>query len=99
VMKGKTELLTNFKLILKILVPTVEMFQKEIRSLRNFSFLKTVKIEPANKVQSFFSERDAFCAYKTSLFISFTSLIEMEWTKASLVGMNLSNMAQFSFIF
>jgi hypothetical protein len=35
-------------------------------------------IEPANKVQIFFSTRDAFGAYKTSLFISFTSLIIME---------------------
>jgi hypothetical protein len=28
-----------------------------------------VKIEPANKVQIYFSERDAFSARKTSLFI------------------------------
>jgi hypothetical protein len=46
----------------------VEMLQKEIQSLCNFSFLKIVKIEPANKVQSFFSERDAFSARRTSLF-------------------------------
>jgi hypothetical protein len=32
----------------------VEMLQKEIQSLCNFSFLKIVKIEPTNKVQSFF---------------------------------------------
>jgi flagellar biosynthesis protein FlhB len=56
----------------------VEMLQKEIQSLYNFSFLKIVKIEPTNKVQSFFSERDAFNAHKTTLFISFTSLIGME---------------------
>ena len=80
-------------------IPTEEMLQKEIQSLCNFSFLKIVKIEPANKVQSSFSERDAFSAHKTSLFISFTSLIGMEWTKASLVCMDLSNMVQFSFIF
>jgi NRPS condensation-like uncharacterized protein len=54
------------------------MLKKEIQSLCNFSFLKIVKIEPANKVQSFFSEIDAFSARKTSLFISFTSLIGME---------------------
>jgi hypothetical protein len=77
----------------------VEMLKKEIQSPRNFPFLKIVKIEPASKVQSFFPERDAFSAHKTSLFISFTSLIGMEWTKASLVGMDLSNMVQFSFIF
>jgi hypothetical protein len=53
-MKGKTELLTNFKWIKKMSIPTVEMLQKEIRSLCNFSFLKIVKIEPANKVQSIF---------------------------------------------
>jgi hypothetical protein len=67
------ELLMNFK---KNSIPTVEMLPKEIESLCNFSFLKIVKIEPANKVQSL--ERDAFNARKTSLFISFTSLIGME---------------------
>jgi hypothetical protein len=40
--------------------------------------LKKVKIEPANNVQIYFLERDAFNARKTSLFISFTSLIRME---------------------
>jgi hypothetical protein len=78
VMKGKMKLLMNFKWIFKILIPTMEMLQKEIQSLCNFSFLEVVKIEPANKVQSLFSERDAFSARKTSLFISFTSLIGME---------------------
>jgi hypothetical protein len=80
VMKGKSELLTNFKWILKILIPTVEMVQKEIQSLCNFFFLKIVKIEPAHKVQSIFIERNAFSARKTSLVISFTSLIGMELT-------------------
>jgi hypothetical protein len=56
----------------------VEVLKEEIRSLCNFPFLKIVKIEPANKVQSFFSERDPFSARKTSLFISITSLIGME---------------------
>jgi hypothetical protein len=76
-MKGKTELLMNFNFFL---IPTVEILPKEIQSLCNFScsFLKIVKIEPANKVQSYFSERNAFSAHKTSLFISFTSLIGME---------------------
>jgi hypothetical protein len=74
-MKGKTELLTNFNFFK---IPTVEMLQKEFQSLCNFSFLKIVQIKPANKVQSFFPERDAFDAHKTSLFISFTSLIRME---------------------
>jgi hypothetical protein len=54
VMKGKTKFLTNFKWILKMPIPTVEMLQKEIQSLCNFTFLKIVKIGPANKVQSFF---------------------------------------------
>jgi hypothetical protein len=71
VMKGKAELPTNFNLFS---IPTVEMLHKEIQSLCNFSFLKIVKVEPANKVQSFFSERDAFNARKTSLIISFSSL-------------------------
>jgi hypothetical protein len=75
VMNGKTELLTNFK---KSPIPMVEMLQKEMQSLYIFSFLEIVKIELANKVQRFFLERDAFSARKTSLFISFTSLIEME---------------------
>jgi hypothetical protein len=57
VMKGKKELLTNFKWIYKMSIPTVEMLQKEFQSLCNFSFLKIVKIEPANKVQSFFPRK------------------------------------------
>jgi hypothetical protein len=74
-MKEKKELLTKFNFFS---IPTVEMLQEEIQSLCNFSFLKIVKIEPANKVQSFFSERNPFRARKTSLFISFISLIGME---------------------
>jgi hypothetical protein len=73
-MKGKTELLTNFKFF----IPTEEILQKEFQSLCNFSLLKVVKIEPIDKVQSFFPERYPFSARKTSLFISFTSLIGME---------------------
>ena len=76
--KGKTELLTDFKRIFKMSIPMVEMLYKEIQSMCNFSFLKIVKIEPLNKVQSFFLEKDAFSARKTSLVISFTSLIGME---------------------
>jgi hypothetical protein len=75
VMKEKKELLTKFNFFS---IPTVEMLQKEIQSLCNFSFLKIVKIEPTNKVQWFFSEINSFSAHKTSLFISFTSLIRME---------------------
>jgi hypothetical protein len=59
VMKGKTKLLTNFK---KNSISTMEMLPKEIQSLCNFSFLKIVKIEPTNKVQIYFLERDAFSA-------------------------------------
>jgi hypothetical protein len=77
-MKGKIELLTNFKWIFKMSILIVEMLKKEVQSLCNFSFLKIVKIESTNKVQSLFSEIDAFSACKTSLFISFTSLIGME---------------------
>jgi hypothetical protein len=50
-MKEKTELLTNFN---SFFISNMEMLQKEIQSLCNFSFLKIVKIEPTNKVQSFF---------------------------------------------
>jgi hypothetical protein len=53
-MKGKMELLTNFK---KFPIPIVEMLQEEIQSLCNFSSLKIVRIEPANKVQSFFKKK------------------------------------------
>jgi hypothetical protein len=60
------ELLTNFNFSF---IPMVEMLQKEFQSLGNFSFLKVVKIEPANKVQRFFSERDPFNARKTSFYI------------------------------
>jgi phosphatidylglycerophosphatase A len=35
----------------------VEMLQKEIQSLCNFSFFEIVKIEPAKKVQSFFRKK------------------------------------------
>jgi hypothetical protein len=45
-MKGKTKLLTNSNFFS---IPMVEMLQEEIQSLCNFSFLKIVKIEPANK--------------------------------------------------
>jgi hypothetical protein len=51
---------------------------KEIQSLCSFSCLKIIKIEPPNKVQSIFSKRDGFSAHKTSLSISFTSVIRME---------------------
>jgi hypothetical protein len=75
VRKAKSELLMNFNFFS---IPTVERLQEEIHILCNFSILKVGKIEPANKVHSFFFERDAFNARKTSLFISFTSLIGME---------------------
>jgi hypothetical protein len=75
VMREKKELLMKFNFFS---IPIVEMLQEEIQSLCNFSFLKIVKIEPANKVQSFFSKRDPFRARKTSLFVSFISLIGME---------------------
>jgi hypothetical protein len=76
-MKGKMELLMNFKWIFKRSIPMVGVLQEEIQSLCNFSFLKIIKIEPSSKVQSSFLERDAFSARKTLLFISFTSLIGM----------------------
>jgi hypothetical protein len=51
VMEKKKELPTNLNFFF---IPMVEMLKEEIRSLCNFSFLKIVKIEPSNKVQSFF---------------------------------------------
>jgi hypothetical protein len=53
-MKEKKKLLTNFKFFS---IPMVEVLQEEFQSLCNFSFLKIVKIEPANKVQSFFTKK------------------------------------------
>jgi hypothetical protein len=61
-----------------MLIPVVEMLQKKNSKSMQFFFLEIVKNEPPNKVQSFFSKRDAFSTRKTSLFISFTSLIGME---------------------
>jgi hypothetical protein len=55
VMKEKTELLTNFNFFS---IPTVEILQKEIPSLCNFYFLENFKIEPTNKVQSFFLKKE-----------------------------------------
>jgi hypothetical protein len=52
-MKEKKELLTNFDFLS---IPPMEMLQKEIQSLCKFSFLKIVKIELTNKVQSFFQK-------------------------------------------
>jgi hypothetical protein len=49
-MKEEKALLTNFDFFS---IPMVEMLQEEMQSLCNFSFLKIVNIEPANKVQSF----------------------------------------------
>jgi hypothetical protein len=53
VMKVETKSVTNFKCISKILIPIVDMLYKKIRSVCNFSVLKIVKIEPANKVEGF----------------------------------------------
>jgi hypothetical protein len=72
-MKGKKKLLTDFDFFI---IRMVEMLLQKVQSLCNFSFLKIVEIEPANKVQIFFLLRDAFSAHKTSPFISSTSLIE-----------------------
>jgi hypothetical protein len=78
-MNGKTELQTNFNFFS---IPMVEMLPKEILSLCNFSFLKIVLNDPANKVQIYFLERYAFIARKKTLFISFTSL--SEWNEPKL---------------
>jgi hypothetical protein len=80
-MKEKTELLTNFKFFS---IPMVEILHKEIPILCNFSFLEINKVEPANKVQSLFLERNAFNARQTSLLISFNSLIKWNEPKVPL---------------
>jgi hypothetical protein len=60
----------------------VEMLQKEIQSLCNFSFLKIVKIEPANKVQSFFQKDMPLVLVKHHL--SYLSLHKLEWNETKL---------------
>jgi hypothetical protein len=57
VMKEKKELLMNLDLFL---IPTIKRLQEGIQSLYNLSFLKIIKIEPANNVQSFFSKTNPF---------------------------------------
>jgi hypothetical protein len=54
VMKEKKELLMNLDLFL---IPTIKRLQEGIQSLYNLSFLKIIKIEPANNVQSFFQKQ------------------------------------------
>jgi hypothetical protein len=44
-----------------MLIPTLEMIQKDIQGLYNFSFLEIVKMEPANKVKVFFKMRCLQC--------------------------------------
>jgi hypothetical protein len=78
-MKGKTELLTNFKIFF---IPMVEMLHKEIQSLCNFSFLKIVKIESANKVQSFFRKEMPSMPIKPHF--SYLSLHYSEWNEPKL---------------
>jgi hypothetical protein len=59
VMKEKKGIANEFQFFL---IPMVEMLKEEIQSLCNLSFLKIVKIEPANKVQSsFFRKRSLQC--------------------------------------
>jgi hypothetical protein len=57
-MKGNTKLLTNFKWILKMLIPIVEVVQKKFKVYAISFSLKIVKIDPANKVQGFFSQNE-----------------------------------------
>ena len=59
----------------------------------HFSFLRFVKIEPVNKIQSFFKkEMPLLPIHDTTLLsISFTSLIKMESTIAYITGMDLSS--------
>jgi hypothetical protein len=78
-MKEKTELLTNFNFFS---IPIVEMLQKEIQSQCNFSFLKIVKIEPANKVQSFFQKETTLVPLKHHF--SYLSLHQSEWNEPKL---------------
>jgi hypothetical protein len=56
-MKGKTELQTNFKWIFKISIPIVEILQREIQTLCNFSFLKLLKLSPQTRFKVLFRKR------------------------------------------
>jgi hypothetical protein len=52
--------------------------ERNPKSMQFFFLGKLLKLSPQTRFRVFFPERDAFSARKTSLFISFTSLIQME---------------------
>ena len=76
--------------------PNGENVSKRNSKSMQFFFIKNVKIELANKVQSFFFM--PLVLVKLHFHI-FHLLIGMEWTKASLEGMDLSNMVWCIFYF
>jgi hypothetical protein len=78
-MKEKKELLTNFNFFS---IPTVEILQEEIQSLCNFSFSEIIKIEPTNKVQSFFQKEIPSVPVKHHF--SYLSLHQSEWNEPKL---------------
>ena len=82
VIKGKMESLTNFKWIQKMSIPIVEILQKEIQSLCNFSFLKIVKFKPIIKVQSSFQKEMPLVPIKDHF--SYLSLHSLEWNEPKL---------------
>jgi hypothetical protein len=60
----------------------MKMLQKEFQSLCNFSFLKIVKIEPTNKVKSFFKKEIPSMPVKHHF--SYLSLHQSEWNEPKL---------------
>jgi hypothetical protein len=78
-MKEKNGIANKFQIFF---IPMVEMLQKEIQNICNFSFLKIVKIEPANKVQSFFKKEIPSVPVKHHF--SYLSLHQSEWNESKL---------------
>ena len=74
------------------------VLERHSRSMQ-FLFLENSLNRACKQGLKFFAKWDAFNDHRTSLLISFTTLIKMEWTKASLIGLALSNRTHFSFIF
>jgi len=57
-------------------------------------FWKIVKIAFRNEFYKLFFQEDVETACKTRLFITFTSLIQMEWIKASHIDKTITYMGE-----
>jgi hypothetical protein len=71
-MKGKAELVTNFKWIFPYVDPTCGNVAKRNSKSMQISFSKIVKIEPTKEVQSFF--QNEMCSVPLKHHFSYLSL-------------------------